>query len=91
MNLEVEISVVEYLPCYLPGSKQNMQGVFSSTPSIKDRTFDSPWFLAKGTLISVSAIALGRKNGGRVQEKDDLDCTANLEISIVEFLAIGET
>ena len=69
-----------------------MQGLFCSTPGIKDRTFDSSWLSAKSTLISVSAVSQSAKRGARIQgEKNEVGCTGKVEISMVELLATGET
>ena len=69
-----------------------MQGLFCSTPGIKDRTFDSSWLSAKSTLISVSAVSQSAKRGARIQgKKNEVGCTGKVEISMVELLATGET
>ena len=68
-----------------------LKELFCHTPGIKDRTFDSSGFSAKGILISASAIPQSTKNGEMNQEKNNVECSGEVEISMIEFVAAGET
>ena len=67
-----------------------MQVFFCPTPGIKDRVFDCSKFLAKGILISASAILQSAKSGGRIRNKTDVERTGKVEISMLEPLVTGE-